>query len=49
MSFQINVWPITGLLLGVNYASTTDLDGEDLQHELQFALFVIIFEISWKS
>jgi hypothetical protein len=49
MSFQINVWPITGLLLGVNYASTTDLDGEDLQHELQFALFLIIFEISWNS
>jgi hypothetical protein len=37
------------LLLGVNYASTTDLDGEDLQPELQFALFVIIFEISWNS
>jgi hypothetical protein len=49
MSFQVNVWPITGLLLGVNYASTTDLDGEDLQHELQFALFVIIFEITWES
>ena len=49
MSFDINVWPITGLLFGVNYASTTDLDGEDLQHELQFALFVIIFEISWNS
>jgi hypothetical protein len=49
MSFEINVWPITGLLLGVNYSSTTDLDGEDLQHELQFALFVIIFEISWNS
>jgi hypothetical protein len=49
MSFQVNVWPITGLLLGVNYASSTDLDGEDLQHELQFALFVIIFEISWAS
>jgi hypothetical protein len=49
MSFEINVWPITGLLLGVNYASTTDLNGEDLQHELQFALFVIIFEISWNS
>jgi hypothetical protein len=49
MSFEINVWPITGLLLGVNYASTTDIDGEDLQHELQFALFVIIFEISWNS
>jgi hypothetical protein len=49
MSFDINVWPITGLLFGVNYASTTNLDGEDLQHELQFALFVIIFEISWNS
>jgi hypothetical protein len=49
MSFDINVWPITGLILGVNYASTTDLDGEDLQHELQFALLVIIFEISWNS
>ena len=47
MSFEINIWPITGLLLGVNYASTTDLDGEDIQHELQFALFVIILEISW--
>jgi hypothetical protein len=49
MNFSVNIWPITGLLLGVNYASTTDLDGEDLQHELQFALFVIIFEISWNS
>jgi hypothetical protein len=49
MSFEVNVWPITGLLLGVNYASTTDLEDEDLVHELQFALFVIIFEISWNS
>jgi hypothetical protein len=48
MNFEVNIWPLTGLLLGVNYASTpTDQDGEDLQHELQFALFVIIFEISW--
>jgi hypothetical protein len=49
MNFEVNIWPITGLLFGANYASTTDLDGEDLQHELQFALFVIIFEISWNS
>jgi len=49
MNFEVNIWPITGFLLGVNYASTTDLDGEDLQHELQFAFFVIIFEISWNS
>ena len=49
MSFEVNIWPITGLLLGVNYASTTDLEGEDLVHELQFAFFVIIFEISWNS
>ena len=47
MSFNINIWPITGLLFGVNYASTTDEDGNDLQHELQLALFVIILEISW--
>jgi hypothetical protein len=49
MSFEINIWPITGLLLGVNYASTTDLDGNDLTHELQIALFVFIFEVSWNS
>ena len=49
MNFNVNIWPITGFLLGVNYASTTDLDGDDLQHELQFALFVIIFEITWDS
>jgi len=47
MSFNVNIWPITGLLLGVNYASTTDMDGDDLQHELQFALFVIIVEVVW--
>ena len=49
MNFNVNIWPITGFLLGVNYASTTDLDGDDLQHELQFALFVIILEITWDS
>ena len=49
MSFEVNVWPITGLLLGINYASTTDEDGNDLQHELQFAFFVIILEFSWNS
>ena len=49
MNFEVNIWPLTGLLLGVNYASTTDLDGDDLQHELQFALFVIILEITWDS
>jgi hypothetical protein len=47
MSFNVNIWPITGLLLGVNYASTTDMDGDDLQQELQFALFVIIIEVVW--
>jgi hypothetical protein len=49
MSFEVNIWPITGLLLGINYASTTDEDGNDLQHELQFAFFVIILEFSWNS
>jgi hypothetical protein len=49
MNFEVNIWPLTGFLLGVNYASTTDLDGDDLQHELQFALFVIIVEITWDS
>jgi hypothetical protein len=47
MHFNVHIWPITGFLLGVNYASTTDQDGEDLQQELQFALFVIIVEFSW--
>ena len=49
MNFEVNIWPLTGFLLGINYASTTDLDGDDLQHELQFALFVIILEITWDS
>jgi len=49
MNFEISIWPITGFLFGVNYASTTDEYGNDLQHELQFALFLIIFEVSWNS
>lgn len=47
MSFSVNLWPIYGILLGINYSTTTDMDGEDLQHELQIALLFVIVELVW--
>jgi len=49
MSFSVTLWPIYGLLLGVNYATTTILEEDCTEHELQIALFIIILEISWES
>jgi hypothetical protein len=49
MSFNVTLWPIYGLLLGVNYATTTILEEDCTEHELQIALFIIILEISWES
>lgn len=47
MSFNVNLWPLYGIMLGINYSTTTDMDGEDLEHELQIALLFIMVEFVW--
>ena len=49
MSFSVTLWPIYGLLLGVNYATTTILEEDIVEHEIQIALLFFILEISWES
>jgi hypothetical protein len=49
MSFNVTLWPIYGLLLGVNYSTTTILEEDTVEHELQIAFFIFILEISWES
>jgi hypothetical protein len=50
--FNIVIAPIRGLLFGIHY-SNEDLEGhdpeEDLEHTLQICLFLLIFNITWRT
>ena len=50
--FTIAIAPVRGLLLGVLY-SNEDLEGiepqDDLEHTLQICLFLLIFNITWRT
>jgi hypothetical protein len=49
MNFNVGVYPIYGLVLGVNWSKTDFIDEEETIQQIQVALGIIIVEFSWNS
>jgi hypothetical protein len=49
MNFNVGLYPIYGLVVGANWSKTDCLEEDIVMHTVQFALFVIIVEITWDS
>jgi hypothetical protein len=49
MNFNVGVYPIYGLVLGVNWSKTDYLDEEETIQQIQVALGIVILEFSWNS
>jgi len=47
MNFNVGVYPIYGLVLGVNWSKTDFIDEEETIQQIQVALGIIIVEFSW--
>jgi hypothetical protein len=49
MNFNVGLYPIYGLIVGANWSKTDYLEEDIVMHTVQFALFVVIVEITWDS
>jgi len=49
MNFNVGIYPIYGIVFGVNWSKTDYLDEEETIHQIQVALGIIILEFSWNS
>ena len=49
MNFNVGVYPIYGLVLGVNWSKTDFIDEEETIQQIQVALGILIVEFSWNS
>jgi len=49
MNFNVGIYPIYGLVVGVNWSKTDYLDEEETIQQIQVALGIIIVEFSWNS
>lgn len=49
MNFNVGIYPIYGLVLGVNWSKTDFIDEEETIQQIQVALGIIIVEFSWNS
>lgn len=49
MNFNVGIYPIYGLVFGVNWSKTDFLDDEETVQQVQVALGIIILEFSWNS
>jgi len=49
MNFNVGIYPIYGLVLGVNWSKTDYLDEEETLQQVQVALGIIILEFTWNS
>jgi hypothetical protein len=49
MNFNVGIYPIYGLVLGVNWSKTDYLDEEETIQQIQVALGILILEFSWNS
>jgi hypothetical protein len=49
MNFNVGIYPIYGLVLGVNWSKTDYLDEEETIQQIQVALGIVILEFSWNS
>jgi DNA gyrase/topoisomerase IV subunit B len=49
MNFNVGIYPIYGLVLGVNWSKTDYLEEEETIQQIQVALGILILEFSWNS
>jgi hypothetical protein len=49
MNFNVGIYPIYGLVFGVNWSKTDYLDEEETIQQVQVALGIFMLEISWNS
>ena len=49
MNFNVGIYPIYGLVVGVNWSKTDYLDDEETIQQIQVALGILILEFSWNS
>ena len=49
MNFNVGIYPLFGLMFGVNWSKTDFIDEEETIQEIQIALGIIIVEFSWNS
>ena len=49
MNFNVGIYPIYGLVLGVNWSKTDYLEEEETIQQIQVALGIFIVEFSWNS
>ena len=49
MNFNVGIYPIYGLVVGVNWSKTDFIDEEETIQQIQVALGIIIIEFSWNS
>jgi hypothetical protein len=49
MNFHVGLYPHDGLVVGANWSKTDYLEEDIVMHTVQFALFVVIVEITWDS
>jgi hypothetical protein len=49
MNFNVGIYPIYGLVIGVNWSKTDFIDEEETIQQVQVALGIIILEFSWNS
>ena len=49
MNFKVGIYPLYGLMLGVNWSKTDFLDEDDTLQQVQVALGIIIIEFTWNS
>ena len=49
MNFNVGIYPIYGLVVGVNWSKTDFIDEEETLQQVQVALGIIIIEFTWNS
>ena len=49
MNFNVGIYPIYGLVVGVNWSKTDFIDEEEAIQQIQVALGILILEFSWNS
>ena len=47
MNFNVGIYPIYGIMLGVNWSKTEYLDEEETIHQIQVAFGILLMEFSW--
>ena len=49
MNFNVGIYPLYGLMFGVNWSKTDYLDENETLQQVQVALGILILEFTWNS